>query len=81
MVPEDVKQGVVVIQVAEHSPADEAGLQKGDIILSLGDIKIKSIAEFRYQLYRHKVGESVEVEYYRNGKIKKVKVKLVENKQ
>ena len=81
MIPDDVTQGVVVIQVAEHSPASNAGIQKGDIVLSLEGVKIKSIAEFRYQLYRHKVGEEVEVEYYRNGKIKKVKVKLVENKQ
>ena len=81
MIPDDVTQGVVVVQVAEHSPAADAGLQKGDIVLSLGGVKLKSIAEFRYQLYKHKVGEKVEIEYYRKGKIKKVKVKLVENKQ
>ena len=80
MIPDSVSEGVVVIQVAEHSPASDAGLEKGDIILSLGGVKIKSIAEFRYQLYKHKVGEEVEVEYYRGKKVKKVKVKLSENK-
>lgn len=79
-IPENIEEGVAVTQVGENSPAARAGLKKGDIILSLGSKKIKSIAEFRYELYKHEVGEELEVEYYRNGKIKKVKVKLTENK-
>ena len=78
--PEDIKEGVAITQVAENSPARRAGLKKGDIILSLGNKKIKSIAEFRYELYKHEVGEELEVEYYRDKKVKKVKVKLTENK-
>ncbi len=79
-VPSNIKEGVVITQVAENSPAAAAGLKKGDIILSLGGTKITSIAEFRYQLYKHKVGEEVEVEYYRGKKVNKVKVSLTENK-
>ena len=81
VLPESIKEGVAVTQVAENSPASKSGIKKGDIILSLASKKIKSIAEFRYELYKHEVGEEVEVEYYRNGKVKKAKVKLSENKQ
>ena len=79
--PDEIDEGVVVTQVAEASPASAAGLKKGDVILSLGGTKITTIAEFRYELYKHKAGEEVELEYYRNKKVKKVKVKLTENKQ
>lgn len=75
-VPDSVKEGVVVTEVSLTSPAGLAGLKKGDIILSLGGEKVKSIAEFRYVLYKHKAGEKVAVEFYRNNKIKKVEVKL-----
>lgn len=81
IVPDSVKSGVVVTQVADNSPASIAKIKKGDIILSLGGKSISSIAEFRYELYKHQVGEEVEVEFYRNGKVKSTKVKLTENKQ
>ena len=80
MIPESVKEGVAITQVADNSPAFKAGLKKGDIILSISSKKVKSIAEFRYELYKHDVGEEVVVEYYREGKVKKTKVKLAENK-
>ena len=80
-IPEDITKGVVITKVMENSPAEKGGLKKGDIILSIGGKKIKSIAEFRYQLFKHKVNEEVEVEYYRNEKVKKTKITLSENKQ
>ena len=80
-IPDDVESGIVILEVAENSPASSAKLQKGDIIISLAGEKIESIAEFRYQLFKHTPGEEVEVEFLRNNKVKKVKVKLTENKQ
>lgn len=78
-VPDNVEDGVVVLEVASSSPASNAGLKKGDIIISLGGEKVSSVAEFRYLLYKHTAGEKVEVEYIRNNKTKKVSVTLVEN--
>ena len=51
-----------------------------DIIISIGGEKVESIAEFRYQLYKHKPGEKVELEYVRGKKVKKVELTLTENK-
>lgn len=81
MLSEDIDVGVVVTEVASNSPASAAKLQKGDVIISLGGETIESVAEFRYELYKHEVGEEVEIEYIRNNKVKKTSVKLVENKQ
>ena len=78
-IPKDVTDGVVISEVANNSPASRAGLKKGDIIISLAGENIKSLAEFRYQLYKHNVGEEVVVKYIRDGKVRDVNVKLTKN--
>ena len=80
IVPEGVKEGVAVIEVASDSPAEKAGIKKGDIVISLGKGKTETLAKFRYELYKHKPGEEVEVVVNRDGKEKTVKVTLEENK-
>lgn len=75
-IPSDVKEGVVVYSVEDGSPASSAGFEKGDIILELGGQKITSLAEFRYYLYKHLAGETVEVKYLRGGKVKTTTITL-----
>ncbi len=78
-IPEDVEEGIAVISVESGSPADKAGLKKGDIIVKLGGEDTGSLAEFRYELYKHEVGEKVEIEYYRGGKLQKTTITLGKN--
>ena len=75
-IPENVKDGVVIYMVEKKSPAENAGLQKGDVILKIGNSKVSSLAEFRYELYKHKVGEEVNITVNRNGKEEIIKIKL-----
>jgi len=75
-IPEGVDEGIAVISVENGSPASKAGLKKGDIIVKLGDADTRTLAEFRYELYRHDVGEKVLVTFYRNGKIQTINVTL-----
>jgi Do/DeqQ family serine protease len=42
----EIKRGVVVISVEEGSPADELGLQEGDVILEINRKKIETIKDF-----------------------------------
>ena len=79
-VGDKVKSGIVVTEVADDSPASVAKIKKGDIIIALAGEDISSIAEFRYQLYKHKPGEEVVVKLVRKDKEKVVTVKLVESK-
>ncbi len=78
-IPDGVDEGVAVVSVEKSSPADKLGLKKGDIIVSLGGKETRSVAELRYELYRHEVGEKIEVTYYRNEKIQKGTITLGKN--
>lgn len=75
-IPDGVDEGIAVISVESGSPADKAGLKKGDIIVELGGEVTGTLAEFRYELYRHDVGEKVAVTFYRDGKMQTVNVTL-----
>lgn len=76
VIPDDVDSGIVVISAEKNSPAETAGLKKGDILLEFDGTEIKSIAHFRFMLYKHSVGDTISLKYYRDDKIKDVKVKL-----
>lgn len=69
-------EGVVIGTVTDDSPAKDAGLQKGDIITKIGNTKIDSRAKLRYELYKHEVGDKVDIVYYRDGKEHKVTLNL-----
>ena len=76
MIPDNVKEGVAVYKVESNSPAAKAGLQKGDIITKIGGKATGSLAEFRYELYKHSPQEQVEITYVRNGKEQTTKITL-----
>lgn len=68
-IPDGVDEGVAIIEVVDGSPADKAGLKKGDIIVKLGNEDVNGLADFRYELYKHDVGDKLEISYYRDGKL------------
>lgn len=72
----ELKTGVVIIQVQNGSPAAKAGLKRGDIITSMDDEKITSVANLRYHLYRHSVGDTANITIEREGKKKTLEIKL-----
>ena len=74
----DYEKGVVVIEVEKDSPAGDAGLQKGDVILKINDIEIEDSTHLKYVLYKYSVGDTIKLEYERDGKINTVDVKLTE---
>lgn len=72
----DLEQGVVVVNVQEDSPAEKAKLKKGDIITAIDGNEIKNVASLRYNLYQHKVGDTMDVTFERDGKQQSTKIKL-----
>ena len=44
-----------------------SNFEKGDIIVQVGNESISGLAEFRYELYRYKVGDKVQV--LKSGKV------------
>ncbi|GJF29127.1 hypothetical protein KNE206_18270 [Kitasatospora sp. NE20-6] len=66
--------------VTPGGPADQAGLKPGDVITKLGGIPIDSGPTLVSEIWTHKPGEKVEVEYTRDGKAAKTTVTLGERK-
>lgn len=80
-IPSNIKDGIVIINVSENSPAADAQLKKGDIITKIGNKKISTLAEFRYELYKNKVGDTIKITYIRDNKEKTVSLKLTESQE
>lgn len=74
--PDDVTKGVVVYSTTSGSVAKAAGMKKYDVIVKLGNKKVTSVADLHTALYSHSVGDTVNVQYYRNGKLNTAKVHL-----
>lgn len=72
----DYEKGVVVIDVEKDSPAGVAGLQKDDVILKINDVEIEDTTHLKYILYKYSVGDTIKLEYERDGKTNTVEIKL-----
>lgn len=68
VVPDNVDEGIAIVEVSKGSPADKSGLKKGDIIVSLGGKNVSTLADFRYELYQYQVGDKVIFTLFRDGK-------------
>lgn len=77
VVPDGVKKGVLVLEAV--GPAKDAGLKLNDIIVQLDGKPVNSMMDLRKYLYNSKkIGESLTITYYRDGKQQEVSVKLAE---
>lgn len=63
----NVKEGVVVQQVAEGSPAQRAGIARGDVIFSVNRKPVKSVKEFMTMAEEFKGGDVLQVLLDRHG--------------
>lgn len=79
----DIKgqQGVVVAEVQDDSPADDAGIQAGDVIIELDGKAMTSAAQLRNTVGLKKIGDKVSVKLLRDGDTKKLTVKVGERTQ
>jgi S1-C subfamily serine protease len=62
-----VGYGVIVTKVAEGSPAQQAGLTDGDIILEIDNVETRSIEDLVREIRRRRVGDQIRVFTLRNG--------------
>ncbi len=72
----DKPQGVLVAQVSEDTPASRAGIKDGDIILSVDGRAIRNPSVLRNVISLSDVDHKAEILLLRDGKKKKLKVKL-----
>ncbi|MCB0593712.1 MAG: Do family serine endopeptidase [Lewinellaceae bacterium] len=72
-------EGVFVTRVTPGSGADDAGMRKGDVIVGINGVVTKTLPEMQEQLGRYRPGNSVTVDFIRNGKKQTASV-LLKNK-
>jgi serine protease Do len=73
------KQGVLVRDVtSDDSPAARAGLQSGDIIVSINGQKVKNVRELIRRVASLPVGSLATIDYIRDGQQRTATVKLEE---
>ena len=61
------ERGVLVNGVVDGSPAQKAGLQRGDVILSLDSKAVEDIESFRQLLAAYNPGDNARIAYIRNA--------------
>ncbi len=69
---------VVVSSVSSATPADKAGLQVGDVILSAGDRTVKRRLDLERAMLDRQAGEEVELEVQRDGETRQLSLVLAE---
>lgn len=74
--PSDVTEGVVVASVESNSPLKSTDIKKYDVITKIDGKKVSDVATLKEVLYKHKLDDTISVEYYHEGSKKTADVKL-----
>jgi S1-C subfamily serine protease len=78
----EVPEGAYIVEVVSGSPADKAGIREGDIIIKVDGKALKDLeGELAKAISQKKVGETLELEVYRDEKTFKKAIILEEFSQ
>jgi serine protease Do len=70
--------GVIVADVSDDGPAGPAGVQVGDVILSLDGRPVESVRQFSANVFRHAIDATVSLELLRGADRLTLKVQVIE---
>jgi S1-C subfamily serine protease len=74
----DVESGVLVAALAAKSPADQAGLRVGDVVLKLDGLATPSVDGVHKLLTRERIGRRVTLEVLRDGALLRLDLRVTE---
>ena len=69
-------KGVRAAEVAPDSPAAKAGLQKGDVIIVLGEQRVENLREYSNTLKNYQAGDTTMIIFLHEGKEIESKITL-----
>jgi serine protease Do len=68
--------GVIVSFVEPGSPAEEAGMRRGDVIVAINGAPVDDIRQARARLFGAQVGDELALRVLREGEIREVSLTL-----
>ncbi len=74
----DAKEGALIAQVQPGSSADKAGLKRGDLVISVDGVLVRSSGDLRNRIGLLPVGKKIQMEVLREGKREKIDVEVGE---
>jgi S1-C subfamily serine protease len=77
----EAETGVRVAGVRPGSPADQAGVRAGDVIVRFANMTVKTLEDLSFVLRRHRPGDRVRVTLARDGAEREVEAVLTERSQ
>ncbi len=75
-----IKEGAYINEIVEESPADSAGLKKGDVIVDFNSKKIEAAEDLTNAVRETKPGTKAVIKLNRNGENKTISVNIGKNK-
>ncbi len=72
----DSTLGIVITRIYNNGPAHQAGLQPGDVIVKINGEPVGDGKRGRQQIAESRPGDSVTIEFYRDGKLENVQAVL-----
>ena len=63
----EATQGALVIEVADGSPAANAGIRPYDFVVAVGDVTVETVEDLLVVLRRHLPGQRVQLQLVRGG--------------
>jgi serine protease Do len=64
----DIQEGIYIVDVAEFSAAEKAGVNRGDLIISFDGTRVKTVDELNKLKEKHKEGDVVKITVLRDKK-------------
>lgn len=71
-----INEGVYIGGFAEMSPAKQAGVEEGDVIVAINGVKVKNVSELQDQVNRFRPGDKVKVDFKRGNSDKTYDITL-----
>ncbi|MEP3654722.1 MAG: Do family serine endopeptidase [Litorimonas sp.] len=72
----DRAKGAVINELLDGGPAEKAGLDKGDVILSVGGTDINDDSGLRFKLATLRPRETIDVDFVRDGRTRSARVRV-----
>ena len=72
----DIDSGAIISRVESGSPAEEAGIQAGDVIVAVGGTRVEDSRDLRNVIGLVRVGDEIDVEVRRERKTIRARVRV-----